>query len=56
MNGREIARTRISQALLTTVPIAVRRFLSLKSGDEISWQVKGKNVVVVKAEREADDD
>ncbi len=46
---REIARTKISKSHVTTVPSAVRMFLGLDWGDEISWQVKGEDVVVVKA-------
>lgn len=47
---REIARTRINKSHVTTVPSAVRKFLNLDWEDEISWQIEGENVIVVKAE------
>jgi len=50
----EIARTKLSKSYLTTVPGAVRRFLKLDWGDEISWQIKDGDVVVVKAESEGE--
>jgi len=50
---REIARTKLSKSYVTTVPGAVRRFLNLDWGDEISWQIKGENIVVVKAKEDS---
>jgi len=47
----EVARTRVGKTSVTTVPAAVRRILKLDWGDEISWLIKGENIVIVKAKR-----
>jgi antitoxin PrlF len=40
---------RITTKAQTTIPLAVRRALGLKSGDELIWEIDGDQAVVTKA-------
>lgn len=45
---KEIAKTRLTDSSVTTVPKAVRLFLGLGEGDKIAWHVEDGKIVVRK--------
>jgi len=46
---KKIAETKLSNSFLTTVPKAVRLFLSLKENDKIGWYVdKNAEIKIIK--------
>jgi bifunctional DNA-binding transcriptional regulator/antitoxin component of YhaV-PrlF toxin-antitoxin module len=41
-----IAKTKITNSSLTTVPKAVKLFLNLRNGDSLEWVVNNDNIMV----------
>lgn len=43
--------TKLTSKFQTTVPLVVRTFLGVKSGEDIEWRIEGNKVVVGKRQR-----
>jgi len=42
----KVAETKISMAKLTTVPVAIRKAMSLAVGDYLEWHIEEGQVIV----------
>ena len=47
---KKIARTKITNSSLTTVPSSVKMFLSIENGDFLEWCINKDNEITLKKE------
>jgi bifunctional DNA-binding transcriptional regulator/antitoxin component of YhaV-PrlF toxin-antitoxin module len=48
---KKLAKTKITNSSLTTVPKAVKMFLNIKNGDSLEWCVNKDNEIILKKGR-----
>lgn len=48
---RKIAKTKVTNSSLTTVPKPVKLFLEIESGDDIGWYVNDEQQIIIQKEK-----